>query len=77
MVKTKKTNSKPDRSTPRLTRTATVTGDQGHTANGLLASGGLASESEYPPENTRTQRPIAKKTKQWTSSENTDVLMCY
>ena len=77
MVKTKKTNSKPDRSTPRLTRTATVTGDQGHTANGLLASSGLASESEHPPENTRTQRTITKKRKQWISSENREVLMCY
>ena len=34
-------------------------------------------ESEHPPENTRTQRPITKKRKQWTSSENREVLMCY
>ena len=33
--------------------------------------------SEHPPENTRTQRPITKKRKQWTSSENREVLMCY
>ena len=46
----------------------------GHTANGLLASGGLASESEHPPENTRTRRPITKKRKQWPSSENRE---CY
>ena len=35
-----------------------MTGDQAHTANGLLASDGLASESEHPPENTTTLSSI-------------------
>ena len=38
-----------------------MTGDQGHTANGLLASGGLASESEHLPENKGLNAQLLRK----------------
>ena len=41
---------------------------------GPYFGGGL---STHPPKNTRTQCPITKKRKQWTSSENREVLICY